>query len=149
MVNSIPIFAHLHLWEGPGEGSPQSKNPEEPCGSSGFLFWGISISRADEPLPIPRGFVQSSEGDLQPQLHQPTAGTRDQPGNMTGASREDVKPRGIKMGLVQEIKNLRPQLHTNPVVWFEELVRGKIEVVQPGPRDRISSQVAIGSCRRP
>src|SRR5579862_2038612 len=68
---------------------------------------------------------------------------------MTGASREDVEPRRVKMSLVQEIKNLRPQLHIDPVAWFEELVRGKIEIVECGPRDRISSQVAIGSCRRP
>src|SRR5215471_16754804 len=53
------------------------------------------------------------------------------------------------MGLVQKIKNLRAQLHTDPVAWFEHLVRGKIEVVEPGPRERISSQVAIGSGRRP
>jgi hypothetical protein len=48
---------------------------------------------------------------------------------MPGASREDVEPGGVKMGLVQEIKDLRPQLDIDPLAWFEDLVRGKIEIV--------------------
>ena len=53
------------------------------------------------------------------------------------------------MGLVQEIKNLRPELHIDPVAWFEDLLRGKIEIKKPGPREGVSSQVAIGAGRRP
>ena len=53
------------------------------------------------------------------------------------------------MRLVEEVKNLRPELHINPVVWFEELVRRKIDIVKFGARHGISSQVAIGSWRRP
>ncbi len=53
------------------------------------------------------------------------------------------------MGLVEDIENLRPQLHIDPVVWFEYLVRGKIDIVKPRPREGVSSQVAIGSWRRP
>ena len=53
------------------------------------------------------------------------------------------------MGLVEEIKHLRPELHIDPLGWFEELVRGKIHIVKPRPRDGVSSQVAIGPCRRP
>src|SRR5712692_1608119 len=68
---------------------------------------------------------------------------------MTGASRKNVEPRGVKMGLIQEIKDFRPQLHIDPLAWFEELIRGKIEIVEPGPRERISSEVPIGSRRRP
>jgi len=68
---------------------------------------------------------------------------------MTGASRKDVEPRSVKMGLVEEIENLRPELHIDPVVWVEDLVRGKIEIEKTGPREGVSSQVAIGSCRRP
>src|SRR5213593_2157293 len=52
------------------------------------------------------------------------------------------------MGLVEEIKNLRPELQTDPVAWFEDLVRGKIEIEKTGPRDGVSSQVAIGPSRR-
>src|SRR2546425_888004 len=68
---------------------------------------------------------------------------------MTGASRKGVEPRNIKMGLVQEIKNLGPELHMDPVAWFEDLLRGKIEIEKPGPRERVSSQVAIGPGQRP
>ena len=68
---------------------------------------------------------------------------------MTGASREDVEPRGIEMGLVEEIKNLRPELHIDPVACFEDLVRREIDIHKVGTRDGVSSQVAIRSCRRP
>src|SRR5262249_31641961 len=44
-----------------------------------------------------------SEDDLHPQLRQSAAGALDQPGDMTGAAREDVEPRCIEMGLVEEI----------------------------------------------
>src|SRR5712692_5103824 len=68
---------------------------------------------------------------------------------MTGASRKDVEPWSIKMGLAEQIKNLRPELHSDTLGWFEVLVRGKIGIEKPGPRDGVSSQVAIGPCRRP
>ena len=53
------------------------------------------------------------------------------------------------MGLVEEIKNLGPELYIDPIAWFEDLVRGKIEIEKPGPGERVSSQVAIGPGRRP
>ena len=53
------------------------------------------------------------------------------------------------MGQVEEIKNLGPELHIDPVAWFEDLLCGKIEIKKPGPRERVSSQVAIGPERRP
>src|SRR6266852_7189565 len=68
---------------------------------------------------------------------------------MTGASRKDVESRSIKMGLAEEIKNLRPELHVDPLGWFEVFVRGEIDIEKPGARDGVSSQVAIGPCRRP
>src|SRR5262245_5100739 len=68
---------------------------------------------------------------------------------MTGASGEDVEPRSIKMGLVEEIKNLPSELHRQPLAWFEDLLARKIDIEKPGPRDGISSQVAIGPWRRP
>src|ERR1051326_1317628 len=90
---------------------------------------------------------KAQESELRPQLDQSAAGARDQPCDMAGASRENVEPRGVKMGLIQEIKDLRSQLHIESVAWFEELVRGEVEIVESGPRDRISCQVAIGSSR--
>src|SRR5437762_3041628 len=68
---------------------------------------------------------------------------------MTGTSRKDVEPRSIKMGLVEDIKNLTPELHIEPVVWFEDLLPRKIDIVKPRSRDGVSSQVAIGPWRRP
>src|SRR5215470_3692013 len=53
------------------------------------------------------------------------------------------------MGLVEEIKNLHPELHIDPVGFFEDLVRRKIDIVISGSRERVSSQVAIGPRRRP
>ena len=53
------------------------------------------------------------------------------------------------MGLVEEIKNLRPELHIDPVVWFEDLVRREIDIHKIGARDGVSSQVPIRSWRRP
>jgi hypothetical protein len=50
------------------------------------------------------------EGQLQPKLNQSAVWVRDWPGDKTGASRKDVEPRNIKMGFVEEIKNLRPEL---------------------------------------
>ena len=52
------------------------------------------------------------------------------------------------MGLVEEIKNLGPELHIDPVAWFEDLLSGKIEIEKPGPREGVSSQVAIGPGQR-
>ena len=55
------------------------------------------------------------EGQLQAELNQSAAWGRDEPGDVAGASRKDVEPRSIKMGLVEEIKNLRPKLHIDPL----------------------------------
>src|SRR5215472_10671170 len=68
---------------------------------------------------------------------------------MTGAARKDVEPRSVKMGLVEEVENLSPGLHVDPLGWFEDLVRGKVDIHKVGARNRVSSQVAIGSRRRP
>src|SRR6516165_8579346 len=68
---------------------------------------------------------------------------------MTGASRKDAKTRSIKMGLVEEIENLGPELHIDPLAWFESLVRGKIDIHKVGPREGVSSQVAPGPSWRP
>src|SRR5262245_65645544 len=53
------------------------------------------------------------------------------------------------MGLVEEIKNLHPQLHIDPVAFFEDLVRRKIDIVISGPCERVSSQVPVGPGGRP
>src|SRR6266550_4288744 len=68
---------------------------------------------------------------------------------MAGASRKAVEPGKIKMGLVQEIKNLHPELQIDPVAFLEDLVRRKIDIVKSRPREGVSSQVAIGPGRRP
>src|SRR5215467_13565516 len=68
---------------------------------------------------------------------------------MTGAARKDVEPRSVKMGLVEEVENLSPRLHVDPLGWFEDLVRGKVDIHKVGPGNRVSSQVAIGPRRRP
>src|SRR5207249_11907199 len=67
---------------------------------------------------------------------------------MTGASRKDVEPRSIKMGLVEEIENLRPELHIDLLGCLEILIRGKIETVKARPCEGVSSQVLVGSSRR-
>src|ERR1700704_2849446 len=96
----------------------------------------------DRPLSI-------SEDDLQRHLSQSAAWGRDEPGDVPGASRKAVEPRKIKMGLVEEIENLHPELQIDPVAFFEDLVRRKIDIVKSGPREGVSSQVAIGPGRRP
>ena len=48
------------------------------------------------------------------------------------------------MGLVEEIKNLRPELQIGPLGWFKNLLRGKIDVGKPRPNNGVSSQVAEG-----
>ena len=48
------------------------------------------------------------------------------------------------MGLVEEIKNLRPELQIDPLSWFEELLRRKIDIGKPRPNNGVSSQVAEG-----
>ena len=53
------------------------------------------------------------------------------------------------MGLVEEVENLSPGLHVDPLGWFEDLVRGKVYIHKVGPRNGVSSQVAIRSRRRP
>ena len=47
------------------------------------------------------------------------------------------------MGLVEEIKNLRPELNIDPLACFEVLIRGKIDIHKIGPCEGVSSQVAI------
>ena len=53
------------------------------------------------------------------------------------------------MGLVEEIENLRPELHVDLLRCFEILIGGKIEIVKTWPREGVSSQVPVGSWRRP
>ena len=53
------------------------------------------------------------------------------------------------MGLVEEIKHLPAELHIDPVACLEDLLPGKIDIEKPGPREGVSSQVAIGPWRRP
>src|SRR5579863_3895233 len=65
------------------------------------------------------------------------------------ASRKDVEPRLIKIGMVEEVEKLSPQLHIDPLAGFEDLGNRGIDFVIPGPRQGVSSQVAIGSWRRP
>ena len=48
------------------------------------------------------------------------------------------------MGLVEEIKNLRPELQIDPLGWFENLLRRKIDIGKPRPNNGVSSQVAEG-----
>ena len=43
------------------------------------------------------------------------------------------------MGLAKEVKNLRPELHSDTLGWFEVLERGKIGIEKPGPREGVSS----------
>src|SRR5262245_6986490 len=113
-------------------------------------FTTCSFSEVLQSPPRESGATMSpSENHLQPYLNQSTAWGRDEPSDMAGASRKDVKPRSIEVGLVQEIKNLSPELHTEPVAWFEDLLTRKIDIVKPWPRNRVSSQVAISPGRRP
>src|SRR5258705_6738461 len=53
------------------------------------------------------------------------------------------------MGLVEDIKNLHAELQIDPVAFLEDLVRRKIDIVKSGPREGVSSQVAIGPGCRP
>src|SRR6266446_5539857 len=51
--------------------------------------------------------------------------------------------------MVEEVENLCPQLHIDPLVWFEDLVQRSIDTNKPGPDNGVSSQVAKGPwCRR-
>ena len=52
------------------------------------------------------------------------------------------------MGLVEEIENLRPELHVDLLGCLEILIRGKIEIVKARPCEGVSSQVPVGSSRR-
>lgn len=89
------------------------------------------------------------ESQLQSQLSQSATWGRDQPANATGAPRKDVERGSIKMRRVQEIKNLPPQLQIDPLGWFEDFLRGKINIGKPRPNNGVSSQVAKGPCHRP
>ena len=51
------------------------------------------------------------------------------------------------MGLVEEIKNLRPELQIDPLGWFENLLRRKIDIGKPRPDNGVSSQVTVGPGR--
>ena len=53
------------------------------------------------------------------------------------------------MGLVEEIENLRPELHIDPLGGLEGLRQRSIGIEKPWPRESISPQVAIGPWRRP
>ena len=89
------------------------------------------------------------KSQLQSQLDQSAAWSRDQPADATGASRKDVERGSIKMGLVEEIKNLGSELEIDPLGWLENLLRGKIGIEEPRPNDRVSSQVAESPWRWP
>ena len=52
------------------------------------------------------------------------------------------------MGLVEEIENLQPQLHIHPVGFLEDLVRRKIDIVIPGPREGAVERVVVGRVGR-
>ena len=52
------------------------------------------------------------------------------------------------MGLIEEIKNLRQELHIDPLGWFEYLGQRSIGIEKSGPDERVSSQVAITSGNR-
>ena len=49
------------------------------------------------------------------------------------------------MGLIEEIKNLRPELHIDPLGWFEYLGQRSIGIEKSGPDERVPSEVAITS----
>jgi hypothetical protein len=53
------------------------------------------------------------------------------------------------MGLVEEIINLRPELHVEPLAGFKDLGQRSVGIEKPGPYERVPSQVAIGPWRRP
>jgi hypothetical protein len=80
--------------------------PFRPRGAKGFGGRSQIICPRG-PSPKASRFL---EGQLQPELNQSAVWRRDGPGDMAGASRKDVEPRSIKMGLVEEIKKLRSEL---------------------------------------
>ena len=67
---------------------------------------------------------------------------------MTGASGKDVEPRSVKMGLIEQVKNLRAELHIDLLGCLEVLMSRKIDINKIGARHGVSSQVPIGSWRR-
>src|SRR2546429_9138509 len=67
---------------------------------------------------------------------------------MTGASGKDVEHRSVKVGLIEQVKNLRAELHVDLLACLENLVGRKIDIVKTRARDGVSSQVPIGSCCR-
>jgi len=89
------------------------------------------------------------EKDFQSELHQSAAWGSDEAGDVTGASGEDVERRNVKMGLVEEIKNLRPGLHIDTLGWFEDLSQRRIGIEEPRADNGIPSQVAEGVWCRP
>src|SRR5215510_14574312 len=89
-----------------------------------------------------------SESYLQAQLGQSATWGRDETADVTGASRKDVVAWSVKMGLVEKIENLRPQLHVDVLGCLEVLVGRKIEVVKARPCHGVSSQVPIRPCCR-
>src|ERR1700694_4148922 len=89
------------------------------------------------------------ENHLQPELHQSSAWGCDQPTDVTGASLKDAGGRKIKMGLVEQVKNLRPGLHVDPLGRFEGLGQRSIGIEKPRSYEGVSAQVAIGPFCRP
>src|SRR5215471_11755262 len=91
-----------------------------------------------------------SESDLHRQLNQSAARVRDEPGDMTGASRKDVERRDIEIGVVEEVEDLCPELHVELLAaWFEDLGQRSIDIVKAGSSQGVSSHIAIGPGRRP
>jgi hypothetical protein len=43
--------------------------------------------------------------------------------------------------MVQEVEKLCPELHDEPLAWFEGLGNRCIDIVKPGSRDGVSSQL--------
>lgn len=92
---------------------------------------------------------QRLEKDFQSELHQSAAWRSDEAGDVTGASGEDVERRNVKMGLVEEIKSLRPGLHIDTLGGFEDLSQRRIGIEEPRADNGIPSQVAEGAWCRP
>src|SRR2546426_11939947 len=99
-------------------------------------------------MHIHSNITRFSEGHLQRKLNLP--GLRCQRRDVSCASNavpttlKQRISRNRKIGVVEDIKNLCPELHTHRFAWFEDLLQRKIDISKPGPREGVSSQVAIG-----
>src|SRR5262245_2684022 len=127
-----------------GNGTSQISPP------TGFAKTRIANDAWGGPRTAQEFLSSQSESDLQSQLNQSTAWVRDEPDDVTGASRKDVEPRSIKIRMVEEVKNLCPELHIELLAaWLEDLGQRSIDIVKAGSSQGVSSQVAKGPGRRP